>query len=73
MIFYVIELQSNEEAATSAIIPYAYADKTAAETHYHQVLMAAAGSEIRKHGCMLVNEDGFILKSEFYNHENIDE
>lgn len=66
MIYYVIELQSGIDSGS--IIPFAYKDKTAAETHYHEVLSVAAGSQVRKHGCMLVTEDGFVLKSETYTH-----
>ena len=65
MIYYVIELQTGE---TGACIPFAYADRADAEEKYHQVLQYAAKSDIRKHGAMIVTEDGFVVKKEVYVH-----
>lgn len=70
MIFYVIEFQSGD---TGAVIPFAFDDRTAAETKYHQLLAVAAGSDVRKHGVMLCNEDMFVIKSELYDHTPVDE
>ena len=65
MIFYVLELQTGE---TGSCIPFAFADKADAEAKYHSLLAVAAKSNVPKHGVILVNADGFILKSEVYDH-----
>lgn len=66
MLYYVIELQSNEGGAC---VPVVFNDRDQAESKYHDVLKYAAVSDVRKHGAILCNEDGFIIKSEVYNHE----
>ena len=65
MIFYVIELQTTE---TGAAIVSVFNDQATAEQAYHTVLAAAAVSEVKKHGAMLVNEDLFVIKKEIYSH-----
>lgn len=64
--YYVIETQTNE---TGAVIPYAFSNLADAEEKYHDVLRAASKSENKKHGCMIINADMFVIKSEVYNHE----
>ena len=65
MIFYVIEIQTD---TTGAIIPFTFTDRDQAEAKYHSLLAVCATSSVAKHGAMLFNEDGFILKSEVYTH-----
>lgn len=65
MIYYVIELQTGD---TGACLPMEYSERADAEEKYHQVLQYAAKSEIRKHGAMIVTEDGFVVKKEVYVH-----
>ena len=67
MIYYVLEIQTSLEAG--AVIPFTFTDRNQAEAKYHSLLAVCATSSVRKHGAMLFNEDGFILKSEVYNHE----
>lgn len=69
--FYVIEIQTNDQ--TGAVIPFSYTDRNDAEAKYHTLLAAAATSSVRKHGAMIFNEDGFIIKTEVYNHEEVNE
>ena len=66
MLYYVIEIQSTD---VGACIPVVFTDRDQAESKYHDVLKYAAVSSVRKHGAILCNEDGFIIKSEVYNHE----
>ena len=66
MIYYVLEIQTSAEAG--AVIPFTFTDRNQAEAKYHSLLAVCATSSVRKHGAMLFNEDGFILKSEVYNH-----
>lgn len=65
MIYYVIELQTGDQGAC---IPMAYDNKPDAEEKYHDILKVAAKSQVRKHGAVLMNEDGFVIKSEMYEH-----
>ena len=66
MTYYVIELQTGAEGAA---LPNAYTNRPDAEEKYHQILQYAAKSTVPKHGAVLMNEDGFIIKSEMYTHE----
>lgn len=64
--FYVIEIQTS---TTGAVIPFVYTDRNEAESKYHSLLSVAAVSKVPKHGATLFTDDGFVLKSEVYNHE----
>lgn len=65
MIFYVIELQTG---VSGSCIPFAFDNKADAEAKYHTLLAVAAKSDVPKHGVILVNADGFVIKSEVYDH-----
>lgn len=65
MIFYVIELQTT---TTGAVISFAFNNQPDAEAKYHELLSVAAKSAVPKHGAMLISEDGFMIKEEFYDH-----
>lgn len=64
--FYVIEIQTGNK--TGAILPFTFADHSQAEEKYHTLLAVAAVSEVAKHGAMLFTDDGFVMKSEVYDH-----
>lgn len=66
MIYYVIEIQTLNNSG--AVIPFSFADRNQAEAKYHSLLAVCATSDVPKHGAMLFNDDGFIIKSEVYNH-----
>lgn len=66
MVFYVIEVQT--AAGSGAVIPFSFTDRDQAEAKYHSLLAICATSAVPKHGAMIFNEDGFILKSEIYTH-----
>lgn len=68
MIYYVLELQTG--TTSGVVIPMAYADQPDAEEKFHQILQYAVKSDVRKHGAVLMDENGFILKSEVYSHIN---
>lgn len=65
MMYYVIELQTS---TTGSVIPFSFTDRDQAEAKYHSLLAVAATSTVPKHGAMLFNDDGFVIKSEVYNH-----
>lgn len=67
--FFVIETQVNE---TGAVNVFTFTDRDNAESKYHEILMYAAKSQVRKHGAMLMTEDLFVIKSEMYNHGEVD-
>ena len=66
MKIYVLEIQTTAE--TGAVIPFVYTDRDEAEAKYHSLLAVAAVSQVAKHGAMMFNDDGFVIKSEVYNH-----
>ena len=66
MVYYVLEFQTND--GTGAVIPYAFNNIDDAEEKYHQILMYAAKSSIKKHGAMLCDDDMSRIKSEMYYH-----
>lgn len=66
MKIYVLELQTT--AAAGAVIPFVFTDREEAEAKYHSLLAVAAVSQVDKHGAMMFNDDGFVIKSEVYNH-----
>ena len=65
--YIVIELQTNEEGQTANIVQ-SYSDRNEAASRFHQILAAAAISNVKKHAAAMLNEDGFCEKSEFYEH-----
>lgn len=71
MIYYVIEIQTQTESG--AVIPFTFVDRNQAEAKYHSLLAICATSNVPKHGAMLFNDDGFIIKSEVYNHVQPDQ
>ena len=65
--FIVIEIQKNgEEIAT---IVNTYDNHFSAESKYYSVLSAAALSSVKKHGAILLTEDGVCIRSEVYEHK----
>lgn len=66
MKYLVLEIQLGDTVST---IISDYDDLNQAESKYHQVLTAAAISNIYKHSAMIINEEGRVLKVECYIHE----
>lgn len=64
--FIVIEIQVTDKVAT---IVNSYSDRLEAESKYHQILTAAAISDVPKHGAVLLNDEGQRINSECYIHE----
>lgn len=66
--FIVIELQKlGDDNVANIVTPYA--NKNEAESKYHDILKAAAISPVPIHSAMIVTEEGFLLKSEYYEHK----
>ena len=66
--FYVIEIQTTNTGATNT---FCFNTRADAEEKYHDVLRVASKSEVKKHGAMIVNDDMFVIKSEVYVHEEV--
>ena len=67
MMFYVIEIQTTENAGS--VVPFTFTDREQAEAKYHSLLSVAATSTVLHHGAMLFNQNGFVIKSEVYDHD----
>ena len=65
-LYIVIEIQAQED--TAATLTNVYTDKTAAENKYHTILASAAISNVPVHSATMMNELGFVIKSEYYKH-----
>ncbi len=68
--YIVIELQTNNEGEVGNIVT-AYRDKNAAESKYHQILSAAATSDVPLHAACILNERGEAERNEFYKHFSV--
>ena len=65
--FLVIELQKNGDQL--AHLETVCSTSAEAESKYHQILAAAAVSEVGVHSAVILGDDGFTYKSESYKHE----
>lgn len=64
--YIVMEIQTSDKVAT---IVNSYEDRNTAEQKYHQILSAAAVSQVPKHGAVMLTDEGVRLKGECYIHE----
>ena len=72
--FYIIEIQKYVNGEFGHIVHFAYdADPTKArlkaESKYHEVLSAAAVSELPQHSATLLTSDGRAIMNQVYRHE----
>ena len=67
MNYIVIEAQTTGE--TTALLTSVHATQNEAESKYHLVLSAAAVSTLDRHSATLLDETGYCLKSQCYEHE----
>lgn len=65
--FVVIELQKNGD--TMAHLVSQHNTLQEAESKFHQVLAAAAVSTVEKHSAVLIEDNGAVLRTECYTHE----
>lgn len=66
--FIVIETQTNADK-TVGMIPVAFEDENQAKAKYHQILSVAAISNVPVHAAFLVRDDGYMMISESFRHE----
>lgn len=72
--YYIVEIQQYQNGEFGHLVHYAYdEDKDKArlkgESKYHEVLAAAAISELPSHAAIMFNTDGFPLMNQCYKHE----
>lgn len=65
--YIVIELQKSANGL--AHLESVHNTRAEAESKFHQVLMAAAISNVLIHSAILMEENGAVLKAETYEHE----
>lgn len=71
--FYIIELQQYENGEWGHIVHFAYDEdpskaRMKAESKYHEVLAAAAISELPSHSATLLGSDGRVIMNQRYLH-----
>lgn len=64
--YIVLEIQTTSTVVT---LINAYEDRNQAESKYHQILSAAALSNVPKHSAVLMDDVGQTIKNETYIHE----
>lgn len=69
--YIVIELQKTGNQVANIVSTYTSVYE--AESKYHQILAAAAISQIETHSAVMLDGFGGFIKSESYTHEEIEE
>lgn len=67
MTYLVIELQTTNDVTSH--LAWSYNNIEQAESKYHAILSAAAISTIPTHAAALLNQEGHLIRSWFYEHE----
>ena len=68
MKFLVMEIQVFPDGGVSTPVT-SFDDRNKAEAKYHSVLSSAAVSKLATHAAVLLTEEGALLESKFYHHE----
>lgn len=67
MDYIVIEIQTQTTGQVATLVN-AFSDKNTAEQKYHQILSAAAVSNVAIHSASMLTSDGRQVKYESYTH-----
>lgn len=67
MYYFVNEIQNGTSTT------YAYENRETAESKYHDILHYASVSTVEKHGAILYDNNGVLIKSEVYTHRQTEE
>jgi len=67
MKYLVIEIQVSDSGAVGNFV-WSFGDINAAYSQYHTVLASAAVSNIPIHSAVIMNETGFCIKHESFDH-----
>jgi hypothetical protein len=76
--FYIVEIQQYANGEFGHIVHYVYDEnpdkaRLKGESKYHEVLAAAAISEIPSHAAIMFSTDGFPVMHQCYKHEIVNE
>ena len=71
MRYIVMEIQTSN--GTPATIVTSYSDINEAKSKYHSILSAAAVSNVECHAAVILNQTGYEITSEFFEHPPIPE
>lgn len=71
--YYILEIQKYTNGEYGHIVHYAYDEnaekaRLKAESKYHEVLAAAAVSELPQHSATLIYSDGRVVANQCYTH-----
>lgn len=71
--YYIFEIQQYANGEYGHIVHFAYDEDAAkarlkAESKYHEVLAAAAVSELQSHAATLLTADGRVIMNQCYKH-----
>lgn len=71
--YYIMEIQQYQNGEYGHIVHFAYDADAAkarlkAESKYHEVLAAAAISELQSHAATLLTADGRVIMNQCYKH-----
>ena len=66
--YVVIELQKMSDTQIANIVT-AHTDRNEAEQKYHQILAAAAVSKVPVHSATMLEDTGYLVKNECYEHD----
>ena len=67
MKYIVVELQTAPDESVANLVT-SHDDRNAAESKYHQVLAAAAVSQLPVHAAVLMSSDGGFIAAQSYEH-----
>lgn len=72
--YYIIEIQQYQDGTYGDIRHFAYDEdpdkaRLKAESKYHQVLAAAAISELPSHAAIMFTYEGYPIMNQCYKHE----
>ncbi len=75
--YYIMELQQYQNGEYGHIVHVAYDEdpetaRLKAESKYHEVLAAAAVSELPSHAAVIIASDGFPLMHQRYEHKAVE-
>ena len=71
MNYIVLEMQTT--GGVTATLVNSYSDLNEAKSKYHLILSAAAVSQVEVHAAVILNQTGFEITSEFFEHPPIPE
>ena len=66
--YYIIEIQKYEDGEFGHLVHWA-TTRNQAESKYHEVLAAAAISNLPQHSASLISDQGFPILNQCYTHE----